>query len=64
MKIVHSRFEGTLNKESTELAGQVIHGDGEHVSPMTLRKKQQNRNGEGAEEMQTRRIVSDAMRER
>ncbi|MDF7824403.1 hypothetical protein P4B35_10300 [Pontiellaceae bacterium B12227] len=40
MKIAHSRFEGTLNEEGTELTGQMIHGDNEHFSPMTLRKKQ------------------------
>ena len=39
MKIAHSRFEGTLNQEGTELAGQIIHGEGEHTSPLTLRKK-------------------------
>ncbi len=42
IKIAHARFEGTLNQEGTELAGQLIHGEGEgeHVSPLTLRKKQ------------------------
>jgi hypothetical protein len=39
MKIAHSRFEGTLNEEGTELTGQMIHGDNEHSSPLTLRKK-------------------------
>jgi len=37
MKIAHASFEGTLNKEGTEIAGQFIH-DGNPM-PMTLRKK-------------------------
>jgi hypothetical protein len=38
IKIGHASFEGTLNKEGAELAGQVIHeGDS---GPLTLRKKQ------------------------
>jgi hypothetical protein len=42
MKIAHARFEGTLNEEGTELVGKMIHGhgEGEHVSPLILRKKQ------------------------
>jgi hypothetical protein len=41
MKIAHARFEGNLNKEGTELTGKLIHGhgEGEHASPLTLRKK-------------------------
>lgn len=37
MKVAHGRFEGTLNKEGTELAGQLTHG--EHSTPLTLHKK-------------------------
>ena len=37
MRIAHGTFEGTLNKEGTELAGQFTH-DG-NSSPLTLRKK-------------------------
>jgi hypothetical protein len=37
MRIAHGRFEGTLNKEGTELSGQFTHG--EITKPLTLRKK-------------------------
>ena len=37
MRIAHGTFQGTLNKEGTELAGQFTH-DGDS-SPLTLRKK-------------------------
>ena len=37
MRIAHGTFQGTLNKEGTELAGQFTH-DGSS-SPLTLRKK-------------------------
>jgi len=37
LKIAESTFQGSLNKESTELAGQLIHEAGS--MPLTLRKK-------------------------
>ncbi|MGD0578645.1 MAG: hypothetical protein ABSC08_06930 [Bryobacteraceae bacterium] len=37
IKIGHASFEGTLNKEGTEIAGQMIHDT--NSMPMTLRKK-------------------------
>jgi hypothetical protein len=37
MRIAHGTFQGTLNQEGTELAGQFTHE--ENSSPMTLRKK-------------------------
>ena len=37
MKIAHGNFQGTLNKESTEIAGQLTHGT--NPTPLTLRKK-------------------------
>jgi len=37
MRVAHSRFQGTLNKEGTELAGQLTHE--ETSVPLTLRKK-------------------------
>jgi|ERR1035438_1057020 hypothetical protein len=37
IKIAHASFEGTLNKEGTEIAGQFIHDT--NPMPMTLRKK-------------------------
>jgi hypothetical protein len=37
LRIAHGRFEGTLNKEGTELAGQFTHE--ETTMPLTLRKK-------------------------
>lgn len=37
IKIGHARFEGTMNKEGTEIAGQFIHDS--NSMPMTLRKK-------------------------
>ncbi len=37
LKIAQSRFEGTMNKEGTEIAGQMIHDT--NKMPLTLRKK-------------------------
>jgi len=37
MRIAHGTFQGTLNKEGTELAGQFTHE--EDSAPLTLRKK-------------------------
>ena len=37
MKIAHASFEGTLNKEGTEIAGQFIHDT--NPMPLTLRKR-------------------------
>jgi hypothetical protein len=37
IKIAHARFQGTLNPECTELAGQFSHE--ENQAPLTLRKK-------------------------
>jgi hypothetical protein len=37
MRVAHGRFQGTLNKEGTELAGQLTHE--ETSMPLTLRKK-------------------------
>jgi hypothetical protein len=37
MRIAHGTFQGTLNKEGTELAGQFTHE--ENSAPLTLRKK-------------------------
>jgi hypothetical protein len=37
MRVAHGRFAGTLNKEGTELAGQLTHG--ETSMPLMLRKK-------------------------
>jgi hypothetical protein len=37
IKIANASFEGTLNKEGTEIAGQFIHDS--NPMPMTLRKK-------------------------
>jgi len=37
MRIAHGAFQGSLNKEGTELAGQFTHE--ENSMPMTLRKK-------------------------
>jgi hypothetical protein len=37
MRVAHGRFEGTLNKEGTEVAGQLTHE--ETSMPLTLRKK-------------------------
>ena len=37
MRIAHGAFQGTLNKEGTELAGQFTHE--ENSVPLTLRKK-------------------------
>jgi hypothetical protein len=37
IKIAHASFEGTMNKEGTEIAGQFIHDS--NPMPMTLRKK-------------------------
>jgi hypothetical protein len=37
MRIAHGAFQGTLNKEGTELAGQFSHE--ENSMPLTLRKK-------------------------
>lgn len=37
MRVAHGRFQGTLNKEGTELVGQLTHE--ETSMPLTLRKK-------------------------
>jgi hypothetical protein len=37
MKVAHGSFQGTLNKEGTELAGQFTHEA--NIAPLTLRKK-------------------------
>jgi hypothetical protein len=37
IKIAQSSFEGTMNKEGTEIAGQFIHDS--NPMPLTLRKK-------------------------
>jgi len=37
MRVAHGRFQGTLNKDGTELAGQLAHGAAS--MPLTLRKK-------------------------
>lgn len=37
MRVAHGRFQGTLNREGTELAGQLTHE--ENSMPLTLRKK-------------------------
>jgi hypothetical protein len=37
IKIGHAKFEGTMNKEGTEIAGQMIHDA--NPMPLTLRKK-------------------------
>jgi hypothetical protein len=40
LKIAGASFQGSLNKEGTELALQMIHeGDGTPLMPLTLRKK-------------------------
>lgn len=40
MRVAHGHFQGTLNKEGTELAGQFTHE--ENSMPLTLRKKREN----------------------
>jgi hypothetical protein len=37
LKVAHGSFEGTLNKDGTELAGELTHEGGS--TPLTLRKK-------------------------
>jgi hypothetical protein len=37
LKVAHASFEGALNKEGTELVGQLVHED--NGVPLTLRKK-------------------------
>jgi len=37
VKVAHASFQGTLNQECTELAGQFVHQ--ENSAPLTLRKK-------------------------
>ena len=37
IKVAHASFQGTLNQECTELAGQFVHQ--ENSAPLTLRKK-------------------------
>jgi hypothetical protein len=40
LKIAGARFQGSLNKEGAELAGELIHdADSMPLTPLTLRKK-------------------------